>query len=361
MQARSATRATASFSSPTPGSGTSTTTCSTPPMRVEASRLAGPSPDGMSLAASRSVTIRRRRRNGSDGDPATSASTCRASTSTTGAAGGAMSSRRARLARSASRRVATRRSRASSVHVDDGEAKLTVKAMGGGPVRSSAWPRAGPAGSCTTRSGRTRDGVTGSVRTLRTGRTSSAPRSGARRLPYGTTSDTVEARPRRLREGVAGLIEAARSAGGASILVVARRSRAGQGRALVTKSVILDLVAIQKRWRWRTGGRSGTRSTRWGRGLDGALVSKAPARRRRPHASTPLGAEVLGDMLGDALIGPTSGGRRRPPAASAGDRSQRGSPSRCAARSSAGAHARRHSSYARIRSPRRRRTRRSRA
>jgi lysophospholipase L1-like esterase len=124
---------------------------------------------------------------------------------------------------------------------------------------------------------------------------------------YGTNeSDLWRLDRDEYEQALAGLVDELReAAGGAPVLVVAPLDRAEtkDGRT-TTKRVILDLVAIQKRVAlghgavfWNTFEAMGGEGSmaRWVRAkpqLGGGDLTHP----------TPLGAELLGDMLSDALV-----------------------------------------------------------
>jgi hypothetical protein len=106
--------------------------------------------------------------------------------------------------------------------------------------------------------------------------------------------------------------------------VVAPLDRAeDKGGRLVTKNVILDLVAIQKRVASAHG--AAFWNTFDAMGGEGSMARWVKAKPQLGGGDlthpTPLGAEVLGDMLSDALIASFERYRTSAlPAASGGDR-----------------------------------------
>jgi len=102
----------------------------------------------------------------------------------------------------------------------------------------------------------------------------------------------------------------------ASVLVVAPLDRAEQKEGkLATKPVVLDMVSIQKRVAEAHG--AAFWNTFEAMGGQGAMARWVRA--RQPLAGsdlthpTPLGAELLGDMLSDAIVGAFDAWRRAQP------------------------------------------------
>jgi lysophospholipase L1-like esterase len=124
---------------------------------------------------------------------------------------------------------------------------------------------------------------------------------------YGTNeSDLWKLDRESYEQALAGLIDELReAAGGASILVVAPLDRAEDrdGR-LQTRPVILDLVAIQERVALAHG--AAFWSAFDAMGGEGSMARWVKARPQLGGGDlthpTPLGAEILGDMLSDALV-----------------------------------------------------------
>ena len=201
-------------------------------------------------------------------------------------------------------------SRIHSVRVDDGEAKLTVRALGGGPVRlfGVALER--------DHAGVVYDAL-GSHAAMaaywqRQDRAHWKDQLALRDaalvvFQYGTNeSDLWKLDREEYEKALAGLVDELREvAGGASILVVAPLDRAEEkdGR-LLTKPVILDLVAIQKRVALAHGAAFWSAfDAMGGEGSMARWVKALPALGGGDLTHpTPLGAEVLGDMLSDALV-----------------------------------------------------------
>jgi lysophospholipase L1-like esterase len=201
-------------------------------------------------------------------------------------------------------------SRVHSVHVDDGEAKLTVKAMGGGPVRlfGVALERDQPGVVYDALGSHAAMAVYWQRQDAAHWKDQLALRDAALVVfQYGTNeSDLWKLDRDDYEKALAGLVDELReAAGGASILVVAPLDRAQDkdGR-LVTKSVILDLVAIQKRVALSHG--AAFWNTFDAMGGEGSMARWVKAKPQLGGGDlthpTPLGAEVLGDMLSDALI-----------------------------------------------------------
>jgi len=220
-------------------------------------------------------------------------------------------------------------SRVHSVHVDDGEAKLTVKAMGGGPVRlfGVALERDQPGVVYDALGSHAAMAVYWQRQDPAHWKDQLALRDAALVVfQYGTNeSDLWKLDRDEYEKALAGLIDELREAsGGASILVVAPLDRAeDKGGRLVTKNVILDLVAIQKRVARAHG--AAFWNTFDAMGGEGSMARWVKAKPQLGGGDlthpTPLGAEVLGDMLSDALIASFERYKTSPPpAASAGDR-----------------------------------------
>src|SRR5258708_13948083 len=124
---------------------------------------------------------------------------------------------------------------------------------------------------------------------------------------YGTNeSDLWKLDRADYEQALAALVDELReAAGGAPVLVVAPLDRAEpKGGHLVTKQVILDLVAIQRRVALAHG--AAFYDTFSAMGGDGSMARWYKARPQLAGGDlthpTPLGAEVLGDMLSDALV-----------------------------------------------------------
>jgi lysophospholipase L1-like esterase len=123
---------------------------------------------------------------------------------------------------------------------------------------------------------------------------------------YGTNeSDLWKLDRDEYEHALARLVDELREASGASVLVVAPLDRAEQkGTKLVTKQVILDLVAIQRRVALSHGAAFwDTFSAMGGSGSMGRWYKTRPQLGGGDLTHpTPRGAEVVGDMLSNALV-----------------------------------------------------------
>lgn len=197
-----------------------------------------------------------------------------------------------------------------SIHVPDGEAQLTMRSMGGGPVRlfGVALERDRPGVVVDALGSHAAMAVYWQRQDESHWRDQLALRDPALIVfQYGTNeSDLWRLDRAEYETAIAGLIdELHRVAPKASVLVVAPLDRAEKkDGGLVTKRIILDLVAIQRRVAlghgaafWCTFDAMGGEGSmaRWVR----AQPQLAGADLTHP---TPLGAEVLGDMLSDAVV-----------------------------------------------------------
>ena len=201
-------------------------------------------------------------------------------------------------------------SRVHSVHALDGDSRLTVRAAGGGPVRlfGVALERDQP-------------GIVYDALGSHAAMASHWQRQDAAHwkdqlalreaslviLEYGTNESDLQRFDRdEYERAFGGLIDELRDAApSASILVAAPLDRAEQrdGR-LVTRRVMLDLVAIQRRVALSHG--AAFWNTFEAMGGEGSMVRWYRARPQLggPDLThpTPRGAQVLGDMLSGALI-----------------------------------------------------------
>jgi lysophospholipase L1-like esterase len=209
-----------------------------------------------------------------------------------------------------STRADAKASRIHSIHVPDGEAQLTVRAMGGGPVRlfGVALERDRPGVVVDALGSHAAMAVYWQRQDESHWRDQIALRDPALIVfQYGTNESDLWRLDRADYEtALAGLIdELHRVAPKASVLVVSPLDRAeDKGGALVTKRVILDLVAIQRRVALAHGAAFWcTFDAMGGEGSMARWVRAAPqlAGGDLTHP-TPLGAEVLGDMLSDAVV-----------------------------------------------------------
>jgi lysophospholipase L1-like esterase len=201
-------------------------------------------------------------------------------------------------------------SRIHSVHVDDGENKLTVRALGGGPVRlfGVALERDQPGIVYDALGSHAAMAVYWQRQDKTHWKDQLALRDAALVVfQYGTNeSDLWKLDRDEYEQALAGLIDELReAAGGASLLVVAPLDRAEDkdGR-LQTKRVILDLVTIQKRVALSHG--AAFWNTFDAMGGEGSMSRWVKAKPQLGGGDlthpTPLGAEVLGDMLSDAVV-----------------------------------------------------------
>jgi lysophospholipase L1-like esterase len=201
-------------------------------------------------------------------------------------------------------------SRIHALRVPDGEAKLAVHAMGGGPVRlfGVALERDQP-GVVVDALG---SHAAMAVYWQRQDRQHWADQLALRDpalivFQYGTNeSDLWKLDRAEYEAALAGLVDELREAAPhASVIVVAPLDRAqDQGGKLVTKPVILDLVAIQRRVALSHG--AAFWCTFDAMGGEGSMARWVKAKPQLGGGDlthpTPLGAEVLGDMLSDALV-----------------------------------------------------------
>jgi lysophospholipase L1-like esterase len=223
----------------------------------------------------------------------------------------------------------TKVSRVHSVHVADGEAQLSVRPVGRGPVRlfGVALERDEPGVVYDALGSHAAMAVYWQRQLPEHWREQLALRDPALIiLQYGTNeSDLWRLDRDAYARALGDLLDELHEIGtGAPVLVVAPLDRAEQRDGkLVTKRVILDLVAIQERIArehgaafWNTfaamGGEGSMR--RWTR------TTPRLAGGDLTHP-TPLGAEVLGDMLSDALLRTYAEwrGRSHPPSGGADD------------------------------------------
>jgi lysophospholipase L1-like esterase len=209
-----------------------------------------------------------------------------------------------------STRGASTVSRIHSARVDDGEAKLTVRAMGGGPVRlfGVALERDRPGVVYDALGSHAAMAVYWQRQDRGHWRDQLALRDPALiLLEYGTNeSDLWKLDRDEYERALSDLVDELREAGGgAPVLVVAPLDRAeSKDGRLVTKRVILDLVAIQRRVALARG--AAFYDTFQAMGAEGSMARWVRARPALGGGDlthpTPLGAEVLGDMLSDALV-----------------------------------------------------------
>ena len=209
-----------------------------------------------------------------------------------------------------STRADAKASRVHSVHVPDGEAKLAMRAMGGGPVRlfGVALERDRPGVVVDALGSHAAMAVYWQRQDEGHWRDQLALRDPALIVfQYGTNeSDLWRFDRDEYETALAGLFdELHRVAPKASLLVVSPLDRAERrGGALVSKRIILDLVAIQRRVALAHGAAFWcTFDAMGGEGSMARWVRAVPqlAEIDLTHPS-PLGAEVLGDMLSDTIV-----------------------------------------------------------
>jgi lysophospholipase L1-like esterase len=200
-------------------------------------------------------------------------------------------------------------SRIHSVTTEDGESKIGVRAVGGGSVRlfGVALERDEPGVVYDALGSHAAMAVYWQRQDAGHWKDQLALRKAALVVfQYGTNeSDLWKLDRDEYEHALAGLIDELREASGASVLVVAPLDRAEQkGTKLVTKQVILDLVAIQRRVALSHGAAFwDTFSAMGGSGSMGRWYKTRPQLGGGDLTHpTPRGAEVVGDMLSDALV-----------------------------------------------------------
>ena len=204
-------------------------------------------------------------------------------------------------------------SRVHALHVPDGEAKLALHAMGGGAVRlfGVALERDTPGVVYDALGSHAAMAVYWQRQDRQHWAEQLALRDPALIVfQYGTNeSDLWKLDRAEYEAALAGLIDELRGAAPrASVLVVAPLDRAheeaGSGGKLVTKPVIVDLVTIQRRVALSHGAAFWcTFDAMGGSGSMARWVKARPALGGGDLTHpTPLGAEVLGDMLADAIV-----------------------------------------------------------
>jgi lysophospholipase L1-like esterase len=200
--------------------------------------------------------------------------------------------------------------RVHSVHVDDGESKLTVRALGGGPARlfGVALERDKPGVVYDALGSHAAMAVYWQRQNRAHWREELALRDPALLVfQYGTNeSDLWRLDRAEYEAALGGLVDELHEvAPNVPLLIVAPLDRAEQreGR-LLTKRVILDLVAIQQRVARAHG--AAFYDTFAAMGGEGSMARWA---RTKPQLGggdlthpTPLGAEVLGDLLADSIV-----------------------------------------------------------
>jgi len=205
-------------------------------------------------------------------------------------------------------------SRVHSVRVDDGEAKLTVRATGGGPVRlfGVALERERAGVVYDALGSHAAMAVYWQRQDREHWREQMALRDPALVvLQYGTNeSDLWRLDRQEYERNLAALVDELHEVAGASILVVAPLDRAeARGGRLATKRVIFDLVAIQRRVSLSHG--AAFWSAFDAMGGEGSMARWVRAKPQLGGGDlthpTPLGADELGAMLAEALIGAFEG------------------------------------------------------
>ncbi len=204
-------------------------------------------------------------------------------------------------------------SRVHSFPVPDGEAKLALHAMGSGGVRlfGVALERDEPGIVYDALGSHAAMAVYWQRQDRQHWHDQLALRDPALIVfQYGTNeSDLWKLDRADYETALAGLVDELREAAPhASVLVVAPLDRAhelpGQGGKLATKPVILDLIAIQRRVALSHG--AAFWCTFDAMGGEGSMARWVKAKPQLGGGDlthpTPLGAEVLGDMLADALV-----------------------------------------------------------
>jgi hypothetical protein len=200
--------------------------------------------------------------------------------------------------------------RVHTTRVADGEARLTVRAAGGGPARlfGVALERERPGIVYDALGAHAAMAVYWQRQNRDHWRDALALRDPALIVfQYGTNESDLWKLDREEYElALNGLVDELREVSPtASLLVVSPLDRAEprQGR-LVTKPVILDLVAIQRRVALAHG--AAFWSTFEAMGGEGSMARWLRTRPQLAGADlthpTPLGAEIIGDMLSDALV-----------------------------------------------------------
>ncbi len=213
-------------------------------------------------------------------------------------------------------------SRVHSVHVEDGEAKLRLRAVGGGPVRlfGVALERDAPGVVYDALGSHAAMAVYWQRQDKAHWRDQLALRdAGLLILQYGTNeSDLWRLDRAEYERSLGDLVDELRGiAPGTPVLIVAPLDRGEmKGGKVVTKRVMFDLVTVQERVALAHG------AAFWN-AFDamGGEGSMARWVRTRPQLAggdlthpTPRGAEVLGGMLSDALVSAYESWRDRAPA-----------------------------------------------
>jgi lysophospholipase L1-like esterase len=201
-------------------------------------------------------------------------------------------------------------SRVHSLHVPDGEARLTIRALGNGRVRlfGVALERDQPGVVYDALGSHAAMAVCWQHQSREHWREQMKLRDPALVvLQYGTNESDLRKLDRDAYEHtLSDLLDELRDvAAGASLLVVAPLDRAEQRDGkLRTRPVLFDLIAIQRRVALAHG------AAFWNlfeaMGGEGSMARWVRARPQLAGGDlthpTPLGAEVLGDMLSDAIV-----------------------------------------------------------
>ena len=217
---------------------------------------------------------------------------------------------RGRPAERFSTRGESKVSRVHAVNVDDGENKIAVRSAGNGPVRlfGVALERDTPGVVYDALGSHAAMAVYWQRQDRRHWKEQMALRDPALIVfQYGTNESDLWRLDRDVYEkALAGLLDELHEvAPYASVLVVSPLDRAEvQNGRLATKAVILDLIAIQRRVALAHG--AAFWSTFDAMGGDGSMAQWVKARPQLAGLDlthpTPLGAEVLGDMLSGAVL-----------------------------------------------------------
>jgi lysophospholipase L1-like esterase len=200
-------------------------------------------------------------------------------------------------------------SRVHSVRTSDGEAKLTVRAAGGGPVRlfGVALERDQPGVVYDALGSHAGMAVFWQRQNRAHWRDQFALRDpGLIIFQYGTNESEGTFDGPEYENALGALLDELKEvSGGASVLMAAPLDRAAnRGGRLVTRPIIVDLVSSQKRAALAHG--VAFWNTFEAMGGEGSMAAWVRARPELGGSDlthpTPMGAEVLGDMMADALI-----------------------------------------------------------
>ncbi len=204
----------------------------------------------------------------------------------------------------------TKASRVHSVRVEDGESRLTVRGVGRGPVRlfGVALEREGPGVVYDALGSHAAMAVYWQRQDRAHWKEQMALRDPALVIfQYGTNeSDLWRLERDEYERALADLVDELRDVcRGAPLLMVSPLDRAeSRDGKLVTRRVILDLVEIQRRVALAHG--AAFWSTFDAMGGEGSMARWLRAKPQLGGGDlthpTPLGAEVIGDMLSDAIV-----------------------------------------------------------